>query len=518
MQTDLSERKSAAMNYAPRHMYVWDAWYMQRGEDIHAYHLQRKRPNTPISEDLQKCLGHAVSQDLIHWEERPDAFGPDPDNPHDDSTPWTGCALWHEDKGYLYYTMRGERENKQVQRIGLAMTTDPDRWKRYPENPVIAPDPKWYATVGNPIPDTRDCRDLIVIPDPESPAWLGFYVTRKPGKELPETCVIACIRSKDLIHWEHCPPAFAPEKYATIEVPDVFELNGRWYLTCLTGNGYGNRGIWSDPNLTQGTMYAVADQPEGPYEELSDNALVAGCTSAPISCRSVVLEGERYVLYTDRERKEHLDHERLVHGSLSTPKVLRTNGDRLVAAYSDRIVSCVREERIGPQAGYPQSDEKAWGHAWHWNMPTAHWQGTDRIQGASRTGWGVRLFEVEEESFLFESDIVIESGVAAGLAMRIQNGRGAIIGLDAEQQQIFFAETPDFYLLEKRQTEIPLRKPINLKVVNRLEHVELYVNDGLRLAFCRYRGIGGKVGLFVDRGSATFQNIRLRSLNVVRPA
>lgn len=508
------------MNYAPRNMYVWDVWYMLKDDVVHAYHLQRIRPGAQIPQALEDELGHAVSRNLVDWEELPTAFGPDPSNPLDDRQPWTGCALWHEDQGYLYYTMRGSLEEKKVQRIGLATTRHPDQWKRYPGNPIIVPSPQWYATVGNPIPGALDCRDLQIIRSPENDRWLGFYATRRPGKELPETAVIARVSSQDLIHWEHHPPAYAPEKYATIEVPDVFEMNGNWYLTCLTGNSYGNRGIWSDPRVNHGTLYAVSDRPEGPYEELKDNTLIVACTAAPVSCRSFLFEGERYVLYTDRERKERNDKSNLVYGSLTTPKVLKTDGDRLVAVYSPRIESLVNEDVIGRHQAPPRPVEgEVWGHGWHWKMPTAHWEWeSEDIIGNSRTGWGVLPFDRGLDSFIYESEIILESGVAAGFALRMENNReGAILALDAQEQEVFYAETPEFFLIERRQASIPLNQPIHLRVVNRLEHVEIYINDVLHLAFCRYRGLGGRLGLFVDRGRARFRNIRLRKLNIHHP-
>jgi hypothetical protein len=56
----------------------------------------------------------------------------------------------------------------------------------------------------------------------------------------------------------------------------------------LNGNGevgrpglHGTRGIFSDPNMINGTMYAVSDRPEGPYHELADNVPVAARSAGP---------------------------------------------------------------------------------------------------------------------------------------------------------------------------------------------------------------------------------------------
>mgnify|MGYP006291518829 CR=1 FL=1 len=504
------------MNYAPNGLYVWDAWCMPKDDEVHVYHLQRNRPGAEVEDGLQERLGHAVSRDLVHWEERTPAFGPDPDNPHDDRQPWTGCALWHEGQGHLFYTMRGSENAARLQKIGLATTTDPDRWTRHSANPVIVPDPRWYATEERPVPRIVDCRDLVVIPDPKG-GWLGYYATRQPAEELPETAVIACVHSDDLVHWEHRPPAFAPGKYACIEVPEVFRMNGLWYMTCLTGHWYGNRGFWDDPNLVAGTIFAVAEQPEGPYREPKDNALLAARTTAPLSCRSVLFEGEQYVLYTDRERIGRTDAGNMTWGTLSTPKVWRTDGDRLYAAYSPRIETAVQQQLIGPNRPPVELTDRLWGKIWQ--MPSVRWTRGDTISGESRTGWEVMRFDAAADSFIFEATVTIEWGVAAGLALRLdEEMMGAVVALEAEQQAVAFYAAPAFDFAEKRQTPIARGTPIHLRVVNRLEHIEIYVNNELRLAFSRYRGIGGHVGLFVDRAQAHFDDLRLDALEVSPPS
>ena len=55
-----------------------------------------------------------------------------------------------------------------------------------------------------------------------------------------QCAAIAAVESQDLIHWKHLPPAFAPGKYTNIEMPEIFLLKGKWYLTCLTCIGFGN--------------------------------------------------------------------------------------------------------------------------------------------------------------------------------------------------------------------------------------------------------------------------------------
>ena len=74
-------------------------------------------------------------------------------------------------------------------------------------------------------------------------------------------------------------------------------------MTCLTSNGHGNRGSFSDPHVVRGTIYAVADRPEGPYREpAGGNLLLGGDTTAGGTVCSVELEGKRYAIFNEGAR------------------------------------------------------------------------------------------------------------------------------------------------------------------------------------------------------------------------
>lgn len=503
------------MNYSPRGMFVWDAWFMATGQEVHAYHLQRERVKGNPPDPLQDCLGHAVTTDLIDWQERAPAFGPGAGLADDDLQPWTGCALWHQDRGYLFYTMRGSANRGREQKIGLATAAHPDRWKRSSGNPVLVPDPQFYATAESPVPGVVDCRDLHVIPAPQG-GWLGFFATRIPGRELPETSVIGCAHSEDLRTWRQLPPAFAPGHFACVEVPDVFFLNGRWYLMCLAGNYYGNRGIWTDPHLVNGTICAVADRPEGPYHELPDNALIAARTTGPLSARSLSFQGETFVLYTDRERVGRHDGGDMTFGTLTTPKLLATSGDQLQARYCPRIETRVRQSLFHSGLTAMPSEHAPWGQLWP--LASGHWKVEDAITAECRTGWSVRRLGCSAESFIFEARVELRTAVAAGFALRLSGPmQGAIVSLDAGAQAVAYAEAPAFDFEEKRSLSVERGRSYHLRIVQRIEHVEVYVDHILKLAFSRYRGLGGEMGLFVDRGSAFFSEVSVRTLEV-RPA
>ena len=506
------------MNYSPNGMVVWDAWYVSEGNRVHMYHLQRSRKALPPAQPdpLQDALAHAVSEDMIDWREQDVVLKPDPMNPDDNMQPWTGCALRQAGETYLFYTMRGTATSGKEQGIGLAKARNFQNFARVPQNPVLVPDGRFYANTTRPVPGVIDCRDMHVVSDGQG-GWFGFFATRVPGRELVETSAIGLAFSRDLVRWEQRAPAFVPRRYACIEVPDVFFLNGKWYMLLLTGNFYGNRGCWSDASLTHGTIYAVAEKLEGPYVEIGDNALIASAVGpAPISARSLRFEGELYVLYTDRERRDRTDNGAEMFGTVTTPKLLKSSGDELRACYSPRIESRTRGILFRSGENDIQSQLSTWGQIWR--MPGAEWLiNGATIQGKYATAWSILPISAGAQSFIFEASISVDA-VAAGCALRMgENREGAVVMLDTHEREVVFSEVPAFEFSQRRRVGLERSRTYHLRVVQRLEHIEIYLDHALKLAFPRYKGLGGGFGLFVDRGMARFSGVVLHSLEVSPP-
>src|SRR4029078_6175615 len=93
------------------------------------------------------------------------------------------------------------------------------------------------------------------------------------------------------------------DAYSIVEMPDLFELDGRWYLTFLEDNAYGNRDVLGQPEISSATRYAVAARIEGPYLEPRDNVLLASRGFNGIGCRTVRFRDRLHVTYTSCERE-----------------------------------------------------------------------------------------------------------------------------------------------------------------------------------------------------------------------
>ncbi len=165
--------------------------------------------------------GHAVSSDLVHWQELPNALYPD-----QHGTMFSGSAVvdWNNTTGFqtgtekplvAMFTAAGKPFTQ-----GLAFSNDRGRtWTKYKSNPVLAHiaaenrDPKmvWYA--------------------PENKWVMALYLDRSD---------YALFSSPDLKQWKKLSDVNLP---GDSECPDFFELavdgdtqNPRWVFYGATGN------------------------------------------------------------------------------------------------------------------------------------------------------------------------------------------------------------------------------------------------------------------------------------------
>lgn len=172
--------------------------------------------------------GHAVSRDLLHWQEQPEALYPDEMGPM-----FSGSAVvdWKNSSGFgrngeppivLIYTAAG---NPTVQ--CLAYSTDRGRtFHKFTGNPVLK-----QITPGN--------RDPKVFWHAPSRQWVmtlyvGFDEMRDGKKTTRHT--IQFLTSPNLKHW-----SVASETDGFFECPDFFELpvdgkskNRKWILTAAS--------------------------------------------------------------------------------------------------------------------------------------------------------------------------------------------------------------------------------------------------------------------------------------------
>lgn len=156
--------------------------------------------------------GHAVSQDLLHWEELPIALFPD--QPYeDDKGCFSGSAVERDGVLYLFYTA----VSKQLgQTQCVAVSRDGKAFEKYKGNPVIA---------APPAEGSYDFRDPKVVElDGKT------YMVCGSGRDGVGK-ILLYEQGKDLFTWQYAGVLFESREYGKVlECPDLFKLGDTYVL------------------------------------------------------------------------------------------------------------------------------------------------------------------------------------------------------------------------------------------------------------------------------------------------
>jgi len=195
-----------------------------------------------------KYWGHAVSKDLVHWENLGIALAPTPNGP-DKNGCWSGSAVIDNGVPTIVYTggtWSAESEFAErakgiiPERQMVAVAADPTdpylrKWNKVRENPVLAAPPPGIKAVG--------WRDPMLWK--EGDTW---YMVIGCG-ELGIGGIALLYSSRDLRHFTYLHPlAIAkqdspsqapPGPFASMwECPDFFSIDGKQTLLVALGNKY----------------------------------------------------------------------------------------------------------------------------------------------------------------------------------------------------------------------------------------------------------------------------------------
>jgi Predicted glycosylase len=165
------------------------------------------------------------------------------------------------------------------QRLGATISEDFIDFRLYERNPVIVPDDRiliGYENLQKYDWNIVDCRDLVTVECMEDGLYYGYFAAAADVGRAHPVGVIAVAVSGDLLDWRDQSIVYIPRQNGVIEVPDVYEINGRWYLTMLNGTNYLGRFCGNDEYAICCTTYAVADNPGGPFVDLEYNILISG--------------------------------------------------------------------------------------------------------------------------------------------------------------------------------------------------------------------------------------------------
>lgn len=257
-----------------REHWLWDFWLATDGDRHHVFYLQAPRSLTdPDERHWNATVGHAVSTDLENWEVLPDALAPGPLGAFDDLSTWTGSVVARDQSWAMLYTGTSHAERGLVQRIGLATSPDLDTWSQT-NKAVLEADALHYEMLDLNSWHDLAWRDPWIVTHPGTDEVEALFTARSNRGDKYDRGVVGRARSRNLLDWEVLEPWPAPPGFGQLEVPQLLELEGRWYL--LFSSDLETQSMHRRRNgAGTGTYYLVGDSPEGPFEMIGDGVLEA---------------------------------------------------------------------------------------------------------------------------------------------------------------------------------------------------------------------------------------------------
>ena len=215
--------------------WIWDSWYAVHEGRHHVFYLQADRSLVdPERRHRHPSIGHAVSDDLRHWEVLPDALAPSTEDAFDDWTTWTGSVV-RDDAGtwWMFYTGSRHADDGLVQRIGAARSTDLLTWDKVSSDALVSSDARWYEQYGTAAWGDEAWRDPFVFRytadhDGEGDGRWHMLITAR-ANHGPDAGrgVVGHAVSDDLLTWEMQPPISAPQTgFGQLEVNQVELVDG----------------------------------------------------------------------------------------------------------------------------------------------------------------------------------------------------------------------------------------------------------------------------------------------------
>lgn len=404
--------------------------------------------------------------------------------------PWKG-------RFYMLYTCLAQADDGRLQKTGLAVSDDLIHWTKVPHNPVAAPDPRWYeADLGS--SGRADWRDPF--------AWIegdtihGLICAHEKDGPFNRRGCVAHITSKDALHWTVEPPFYTPRISTDLEIPSVFKLNGRYYLL----------GHIVYPSVD---VYRIAERLEGPWRRPMDDMLLPAPNHDVHACQ---WRGQ-LLLFNWIAAGKYDDGGDPIR-MLPPPKVVKANPDgTLFLTPHDAGWDAAATE---PWRTVPAREILPKGRTYR-----GDWRVTeDKLLCDSHPGMGLQLLDgtwadFDLEATLSSADapefgIVFRSDDIADQCMRVSCIQGRqTVELHRFYERINFnAIGRGFECLQTRHVAFDTGKPFRIRVSACGPYIEVSIDGSVRLAMFNMHKRDGGVGFFLEDGSATFEDVRIRRL------
>lgn len=472
-----------SLHFKPADGYVGDVipFYWNGKYDVFYLKRQEGRDDSPSTQPL--IWAHAVSTDLVHWEEMPNALETGRPGDPDSGGCWTGSVIERDGKFHIFYTGHNAlKEKYPPQTVCHATSHDLIRWNKDPANPIMVPDPAWY--------ENDDWRDPFVFWNERDECYWMLVTARVKDAPTPRRGCIAVAESKDLKNWRIHPPLWKPYLVYAPECPDLFRMDGRWYL------------IFSNVE----TRYRFSEDLMGPWLRFP----VESFDSERFYAAKTLDDGKRRLLlgWISSQKGGRDEGTWEWGGHMALPREIFAQPDgSLGIRCPEEIVRALKEGVIEPDLPL------------RYEVGTASWSIKNGILvGSAEEGFAFIRFPNVPDDYLLKATVTIDSMAAsAGFMLRTSEKLegGYTLSLEPSAHRVAFRYwrtwgDPQPHI--ERPLDISPGQPIDCQVFVEDTILEAFFNEKTVISARTYNFREGELCLFVQNGKARFAHLRLAKM------
>lgn len=493
------------MLFKPTKTMLWDTFILPHDGKFYLYYLS-------LEHRAWDGYGLAISDDLVHWEDRGVFLQADPTV----SGMGSGSVWRASDRWILNYSYG----NGGSQRIYFAESDDLIDWRPLPREIECAPDPRWYECTRETTSTCARWDNIWAVPQ-EDGSFLGFVVACGQGGPAGANGVVGMVSSPDGVHWQAEPPVSLPCGMVWAEASCYFRIEDRHYLLVGSNTCLGARfdPVYSPCGKAGGMYVMIADDIRGPYRFVQGDPLLLGARNAPPNwvyiptyyARVMEWEGQ-FLLY-----HHWLPRANFVDAWLGTVKVLREDAPGRLSLHYWPGNEALKGKCLfnlaqagEPAAPYPQAH------------PIGAWKAEDGTLTGTSGATSLAYFPLEgayADGVVIEAEITVHAG-AAGLffgseqhgAENVYDGIACLLnarGLYEFGRVIGSVAGPTFFAENAIERPVLIGRRATWRLLLRSEFVEMYVDDALVQCYGFSTPPVMNIGFFLEMGEMTVQEMRV---------
>lgn len=449
-------------------------------------------------------IAHAVSEDALNWRRVGNALFVAEPGEWDDDMLWTMHVTPNPDQDgawRMFYTGLSRCEYGRVQRVGLARSSDLYRWERdtsgaYP----IQSNGKHYESSINEGRHWVSFRDPFFYLDQDTQERYLLIAARiKHGPLIRRGCV-GLARETGPDRFDLLAPLHQPGLYDDIEVPNLFKLDGRYFLL---------GSIREDTKV----HYWYADKLAGPYENYFDNVLLPQGNYAARICRC----GDHLLLFNFFAKEEHLAGQRIVRKLLPPPKELATDRTGRLRLKSFHKFDDFVTRQITPPT--PDKLQRLFG-----NPHAQAAQDNSAIKLSCRSGYEAFLLPGSHQDMRIHATVDLLGPGKLGMTLRVDaEGNGYYLSLDLikglaqvrawganghQQHDRAF----DYQQLQAGHFVNADRGPWDIEVIVHGMYLEVSINGYVTLSLVDDTYHEGRFGFYTESATLRLDHLKVESL------